>query len=503
MVRTTTKICCRELWKNLPWKKFRRNLFRLQIRIFKAVEAGNLVKARNLQKLVLKSTAAKLLAIRQVTQLNKGKRTAGLDGIKSLDFVSRFQVFFSMKSLNNWEPGKLRRIPIPKKNGKVRILSVPNMIDRVWQCLIKFALEPAHEAIFHANSYGFRPGRGAHDAQKMVFQQLKRTKKLSNVEKRVIELDIKKCFDRISHESIMKRVIAPMGTKNKIFKALKEGAFPDFPEQGTPQGGTFSPLLANIALDGIEDIHKSVRYADDMLIFLKPGDDADHILLQVKEFLADRGMEISEEKTKITPVTNGFNFLGWFFKVQKNGKFRSLPSEENYLAFKKKAKTIVNCSAYGAEVKAAKLASLVRGWRNYHKYTKLDGSRFSLWSMEYRTFVVFKKQKSLNYESALKLAKKSFPNVEYHENKFVGVAGAKSPYDGDVLYWSKRNSKFYNGLSAELLQKQNHTCGFCGMKFFPREDVHLHHRDGNHGNWKKNNLVVVHQSCHQYHHMAE
>lgn len=311
MVRTTTKICCRELWKKLPWKKFRRNLFRLQIRIFKAVEAGNLAKARNLQKLVLKSTAAKLLAIRQITQLNKGKRTAGLDGIKSLDFFQRFQVFFLMNSLKDWEPAKLRRISIPKKNGKVRILSIPNMIDRIWQCLIKFALEPAHEATFHANSYGFRPGRGAHDAQKMVFQQLKGTKLLSNVKKRVIELDIKKCFDRISHESIMNRVIAPMGTKNKIFKALKEGVFPEFPEQGTPQGGVFSPLLANIALDGIENIHKSVRYADDMLIFLKSEDNVDHILLQVKKFLADRGMEISEEKTKTTSVTDGFNFLGW------------------------------------------------------------------------------------------------------------------------------------------------------------------------------------------------
>ena len=148
MVRTTTKICCRELWKKLPWKKFRRNLFRLQVRIFKAVEAGNLAKVRNLQKLVLKSTAAKLLAIRQVTQLNKGKRTAGLDGIKNFDFVQRFQVFFSMNSLKGWTPGQLRRIPIPKKNGKVRILSVPNMIDRIWQCLIKYALEPAARCYF-------------------------------------------------------------------------------------------------------------------------------------------------------------------------------------------------------------------------------------------------------------------------------------------------------------------------------------------------------------------
>ena len=197
MVRHTRELSS-ELWKRLPWKKFRRNLFRLQKRIFKAIRDGNLKKARNLQKLVLKSTAAKLLAIRQITQLNKGKKTAGVDGIKALNFQQRFQLYFQLKEVSEWEPGELKRIEIPKKNGKIRILSVPTIIDRVWQCLIKHALEPAHEATFHANSYGFRKGRSAHDAQKMIYQQLKGTKTRANKKKRIIELDIKKCVRRDS-----------------------------------------------------------------------------------------------------------------------------------------------------------------------------------------------------------------------------------------------------------------------------------------------------------------
>lgn len=236
MVRLTRELS-RELWKKLPWKKFRRNLFRLQNRLYKAVRDNNLVLAKNLQKLILKSTSAKMLAIRQITQLNKGKKTAGIDGIKSLDFTQRLQVFFTLGCVKQWKPKELRRIPIPKKNGKIRVLSVPTITDRIWQCLIKYVLEPAHEANFNAKSFGFRPGRGAHDAQKTIFDNLKGSKKKANLEKRVIELDIKKCFDRISHESIMTQLIAPSEVKDAIFKSLKAGVFPEFPEQGTPQGG--------------------------------------------------------------------------------------------------------------------------------------------------------------------------------------------------------------------------------------------------------------------------
>lgn len=354
-----------ETWSKQDWKKFQKNLFRLQKRIYKAMQDGDLHKVRSLQRLVLKSRAARMLAVRQVTQLNSGKKTCGVDGVKSLNFELRLNLATELKEANNWEHQGLREVKIPKKNGKIRTLKIPTIRDRAWQCLVKYALEPAHEATFHARSYGFRPGRSTHDAQRYVFNNLRSFCNGQN--KRVIELDIEKCFDRINHSAIMTQVIAPQQIKLGLWKCLKAGVSPEFPAQGTPQGGVVSPLLANIALNGIEDIHTSVRYADDMVFFLKPKDNAEKILEQVQQFLSERGMNVSAEKTKITRTTAGFDFLGWHFKVQKNGKFRSTPSEDNYDKFRKKVKAIVNNPVLATAAKAKKLAPIIRGWRNYHR----------------------------------------------------------------------------------------------------------------------------------------
>ncbi|TVQ48536.1 MAG: RNA-dependent DNA polymerase [Gloeocapsa sp. DLM2.Bin57] len=435
-------------WKQVNWRKLRYCLFRLQKRIFKAVREDDMARAKRLQRLVMSSYAARMLAIRQVTQLNQGKKTAGVDGKVALTFEERFQLEKELKAnAKNWKHQGLREVPIPKQDGTKRILKVPTIADRAWQCLVKFALEPAHEATFHERSYGFRPGRGAHDAQ---------------------------------------------------------GVNPEFPEQGTPQGGVVSPLLANIALNGIETLGQSVRYADDMVFFLKPNEDEHKLLEKVSRFLAERGMKVSEKKTKVTASTDGFDFLGWKFYVQtNNGKFRSVPSEENFKAFREKVKEIVNNSNYGAQVKAEKLAPIIRGWRNYHKYCKMDGSKYSLWGINHRAYKVFLKQKTINRYEAERLIRKAFPEVGYSENKFVNVKGNKSPYDGDLLYWSKRNSALYDGATAKALKKQNHSCAHCGLKLTNDETVHLHHVDSNHNNWKPNNLIAVHQSCHQLIHMSK
>jgi len=251
-------------------------------------------------------------------------------------------------------------------------------------------------------------------------------------------------------------------------------------------------------LNGIEDIHPSGRYADDMIIILKPGEDAEKVLELVKQFLAERGMNISPEKTKVTATTNGFDFLGWHFKVQSNGKFRSQPSEENFKAFREKVKNIVNCSNYGAKEKSIKLAPIVRGWRNYHRYCKLDGARFNLFHMSKRAWKVFNKEEKLNRYQVDKLRDKAFPAVPYSENKFVNVKGRKAPFDGDLVYWSKRNSKLYDRKTAKTLRKQHHSCGYCGLAFVDDERVHLHHVDGNHQNWRQDNLLAIHKSCHDY-----
>jgi 5-methylcytosine-specific restriction endonuclease McrA/nucleoside diphosphate kinase len=301
----------------------------------------------------------------------------------------------------------------------------------------------------------------------------------------------------------MERVIAPRATKLGLWRCLKAGVNPEFPEQGTPQGGVVSPLLANIALDGIENIHQSIRYADDMVLILKPKDDANNILGKIEEFLAERGLKVKESKTKLVKSTEGFDFLGWHFKVQTNGKFRCVPSEDNYKAFRQKVKDIVNCSNIGAKVKATKLAPLVRGWRNYHRYCKMDGSRFSLWRTRLRAFKVFNKEKKLNRYTTGELINKAFPAVPYSENRHVNVKGNKSPYDGDLAYWSERNSKLYDGTTSKCLKRQHHSCGHCGLKLTSEERVHLHHIDGNHSNWKPKNLIAVHESCHDYIHMGK
>jgi RNA-directed DNA polymerase len=502
-----------ELWKNLNWKKFQKNLFRLQRRVYKAVQVGDKRKARSLQKLILKSKSARLLAIRQVTQLNAGKKTAGIDGKASLTFEERFALADLInQNYFNWKHSRLREIPILKKDGTTRILKVPTIADRAWQCLAKYALEPAHEATFHKYSYGFRTGRSAHDAQKILFLNLSSHAK--GIGKRVIELDIEKCFDRINHSAIMDELIAPKGLKLGIFRCLKAGTNVGFPDQGTPQGGVVSPLLANIALNGIESIHgykstngkriePSIRYADDMVIILRPQDDATAILEKISKFLADRGMNVSEKKTKITATTDGFEFLGWHFRVQNNGKFRSTPSVDNFKAFRKKVKHIVNNSNYGAKVKALKLAPLVRGWRQYHKYCKMDGSRNSLYHIQKRAYTVFNKETKQNRYTSKTLLDKAFPKVSYAESKHINVRGNKSPYDGDIVYWSERNSKLYDDITSKALKRQNHSCNSCGLKFIGEERIHLHHLDGNHQNWKSKNLVAIHESCHDYLHMSK
>jgi 5-methylcytosine-specific restriction endonuclease McrA len=310
----------------------------------------------------------------------------------------------------------------------------------------------------------------------------------------------------------MKNLIASSGLKLGIFRCLKAGINPEFPEQGTPQGGVVSPLLANIALNGIESIHRykegkliepSIRYADDMVIILRPQDDAEKILEKISQFLAERGMKVSEKKTKVTATTDGFDFLGWHCKVQSNGKFRSTPSVDNFKNFRQKVKAIVNSSNYGSTVKAQKLAPIVRGWRNYHRFCKMDGSRFSLYHIENRTIKVFNKEAKQNRHSSKKLLDQAFPEVSYSENKHVMVKGDNSPYNGDITYWSQRNSKLYSGETSKALKKQNHSCGHCGMKLTTEEQVHLHHIDGNHDNWKSKNLLAIHESCHDYLHMGK
>ena len=175
----------------------------------------------------------------------------------------------------------------------------------------------------------------------------------------------------------------------------------------------------------------------------------------------------------------------------------------NYKAFLLKVKAIVNSSNYGATKKASKLAPVVRGWRQYHKYCKMDETRNSLYFTQKRAYKVFNKETNQNRYTSKKLLDVAFPTVPYSENRYYNVKGKKSPFDGDITYWSKRNSILYDGATSKALKRQNHSCTSCGLKFIGEERVHLHHVDGNHNNWKEGNLVAIHKSCHQFLHMSK
>ena len=168
--------------------------------------------------------------------------------------------------------------------------------------------------------------------------------------------------------------------------------------------------------------------------------------------------------------------------MQNNGKFRCVPSVDNFKVFRKKVKAIVNGSNYGATVKAQKLAPVVRGWLNYHRYCQMEGTRSSISSIRRKTFTVFNKETKQNRHTCKKLLEKAFPTVPYSENKHINVKGNKSPYDGDMVYWSERKSKLYDGTISKMLRKQHHSCASCGLKFVGEERIHLHHVDGNHDN---------------------
>ena len=282
------KIVYIEEWKSLPWKSYEKTLFRLQRRLYEASKLKDFNKCKKLQSLIIGSDCSRYLAVRQVTQLNTGRKTAGVDGKASLTPKERLVLAEELKDIRSWKHQPLRRVYIPKPNGERRPLGIPTLKDRAMQCLIKYALEPYYEAIASHGSWGFRPGRCSHDVQKVIFANLNSNSK--GYQKSILELDIEKCFDKIDHNKLLSLIILPNTAKNVIRSALKAGVLNERIKtlEGTPQGGVISPLLCNIALHGIEDLHnetrgsvikqRGIRYANDMVFFLKADETANKLL---------------------------------------------------------------------------------------------------------------------------------------------------------------------------------------------------------------------------------
>ena len=399
-----TNVQLRNQWNKIDWKKVENHVNRLQVRIAKAVKEGKWYLVKKLQYLLTHSYYAKLLAIRKPTQ-NKGKRTAGIDGETLSSSEAKMKAALKLTD-KKYVAKPLKRVYIEKHgSNKKRPLGIPTMYDRSMQSLYALALEPIAEATGDRRSFGFRKFRSTHDACEQVFYCLCR----ENSPEWVLEGDIKGCFDNISHQWLIDNI--PMD-KSILKQFLKAGYVFDrqlFPTKaGTPQGGIISPVLANMALDRIEKLladkyHKQSksgkinkyhaakykvnfsRYADDFVVTAKTEEIAQEVKEMIKDFLKDRGLELSDEKTVITHINTGFDFLGWNFR-KYNGKLLVKPSQKSI------EKVTKNISDKIKRGKAWKQKDLIRilnpiitGWANYHQtvvssktFHKID---YRIWNM--------------------------------------------------------------------------------------------------------------------------
>ncbi len=540
-------------WSDVDWTTTEAIVRRIQERIFRAAKAGDGAQVANLQKLLVRSRSAKLLAIRQVTQRNAGRNTPGIDGVVCRTPEDRVALLENGLDLKGYKPQPVRRIYIPKANGKMRPLGIPTVRDRVMQAVVKLALEPEWETRFEANSYGFRPGRCTMDAIEAIFIALGQ----KGSSRWIFDADISGCFDAIAHKPLLLKLPTFTRTIERWLKAgsIDMGAW-HASEAGTPQGGILSPVLANVALDGMERLFgcedndgnpvkavtkrgmdKSVvliRYADDFLVTAPSKEVLErYVRPKVEAFLAERGLALNQEKTRIVSIDEGFDFLGFTARKFDDGKLLIRPEKAKVLAHLRKIKAYLDANKQipaGAVVRA--LTPVIRGWTIYYRHA-CSARSFSyvdhrvwqmLWAWARRRHPTKSKgwvkaryfrptrSRVWNFADAAKPGTATLP--WYSDTKIIRhikVKGRNSPLDPDARpYWEDRRrrrleARCLSRQRQELLRTQGYACAECGIPFDPDEDAGMtdaHHTKPRHkgGGDEVANLRLLHRWCHHRHH---
>ncbi len=519
-------------WHNIDWKKAHCKVRKLQIRIAKATKQGRYNKVKTLQWILTHSYSAKVIAVKRVTE-NKGKNTPGIDGITWSSIKSKATAVNELRR-KNYNPLPLRRIYIPKKNGKKRPLSIQTMRDRAMQTLYLQALEPVSESLADNNSYGFRKNRSTADAIGQCFIKLSRR----NSPQWVLECDIEACFDNISHEWLIKNI--PID-KEILKKWLKTGyvekgkLFPTM--DGTPQGGSISPTLANMALDGLEKELKErlpsknngkinlIRFADDIIV---TGNSKEILEEEVKpvleNFLSKRGLKLSQSKTRITCIDEGFDFLGENIRKYKE-KLLIKPSKENFKAISRKIREVISSNKAIKQSWLIRLINpLIRGWCNYHSgivakiaYGKLDTIVWKkLWqwccrrhpkkSKRWIKAKYFKQVGDRNWVFKAKTGETLYKAADTRIIRHTKIRGEYNPFDPKWEVYLE--GRFQKSMIKHLKNRkrllkvwriQKGRCPHCQERVTTETGWNLHHIikriDG--GSNKLSNLKLLHPNCHR------